>query len=234
MAACLEGRGYTVKYGGGAKAAPPPPPPAAPPRVKAYSDGSELGYRPFAAQIHAGYSVTAGKTDRYWEGGANIGFGFTWLPSSALPIGLRVDGSYSRFEARNALLDSYGGDFTSGHDNIYGGDADLQLDLAHRSSRAKMYLFGGAGWYREQTYLRQVSLYPGTICDPFFCAPGYIPVITASQRTTSPWHSSWNAGLGLEIAGGDGASFFVEARYQRIAGYNSKLEYVPIRLGLRF
>jgi opacity protein-like surface antigen len=231
FAACLEGRGYAVKYGEASKAAPPP---ASPLRVKAYSEGSEFKYRPLAAQIHAGYSVTTGETDRYLDDGGNIGFGFTWFPTSVLPIGLRVDGSYSRFAVRNALLDLYGGDFASGHDNIYGGDADLQLDLAHQSSRAKMYLFGGVGWYREQTYLRQVSLYQGTLCDPYFCVPGYVPVVTGVQRTTSPWHSSWNAGLGLEIATGDGASFFVEARYQRIAAYNSKLQFVPVRLGLRF
>jgi hypothetical protein len=132
------------------------------------------------------------------------------------------------------LLDLYGGAFTSGHDNIYGGDVDLQLDLAHGSPLFKMYLLGGAGWYREQTYLRQVTWYPGDICGWYYCVPGYVPVLTASQRTTSPWHSSWNAGLGFEVATGDGASFFVEARYQRISTFNDKLQFVPIRMGLRF
>jgi len=84
--------------------------------------------------------------------------------------------------AREALLNLYGGDFTSGHQNIYGADADLQLDLAARSSRAKMYLFGGAGWYGEQTYLRQVSLEYGTFCDPYFCGPGYLPILTAAHH----------------------------------------------------
>ena len=97
-----------------------------------------------------------------------------------------------------------------------------------------MYLFGGAGWYREQTYLRQVSFAYGAICDPYFCEPGYFPVSTAVQRTTSPWHSSWNAGIGLEVASDDRASFFIEARYQRISQYNGKMQFVPIRFGLRF
>jgi hypothetical protein len=54
------------------------------------------------------------------------------------------------------------------------------------------------------------------------------------QRTTSPWHSSWNAGIGLEVASDDRASFFIEARYQRISQYNGKMQFVPIRFGLRF
>jgi hypothetical protein len=36
------------------------------------------------------------------------------------------------------------------------------------------------------------------------------------------------------MATGGGAAFFVEARYQRIAAYHEDLQFVPIRLGLRF
>jgi opacity protein-like surface antigen len=233
LTACLEGRGYTVKYGAPVQASTPPPiesgrvrqsPPAVP----------EFKYRALRVQIDGGYTVAAGRTNQYFDDGSNVGFGLTWFPTSALPVGLRIDGSYSRFRAKDAFRDLYGEGFTSGHQNIYGGDADLQLDLAHRSSRAKMYLFGGAGWYREQTYLRQVSLDYGTICDPYFCAPGYFPTLTAVQRTTSPWHSSWNAGIGLEVSAADNASFFIEARYLRISQFNSKMDFVPIRIGLRF
>ena len=232
MTACLEGRGYTVRYGAPVQAAAPP---AAPPLVREYPTAvSEFKYRPLAVQIEGGYTVAAGTTNHYLDDGSNVGFGLTWYPTSALPIGLRVDGSYSRFRARNALLDLYGGGFTSGHQDIYGGDADLQLDLAHRSSAVKMYLFGGAGWYREQTRFRQLSFEYGTICDPYYCALGYFPIETAVQRTTSPWHSSWNAGIGLELATADRASFFIEARYQRISQYNGHMQFVPIRVGLRF
>ena len=234
MTACLEGRGYTVRYGAAPQPAAAPPPTKSTPAKPVPAAVSEFKYRPLAAQLDFGYTLTAGTTDHYLDDGPNIGFGFTWFPTSALPLGLRIDGSYSRFNARDALLNLYGGDFTSGHQNIYGGDADLQLDLAPRSSRAKMYLFGGAGWYREQTYLRQVSLDYGTFCDPYFCGPGYLPFVSAAQRTTSPWHSSWNAGIGLELATDESASFFIEARYQRISQYNDKMQFVPIRVGLRF
>src|SRR5262249_25178150 len=146
MSACLEARGYAVHYRAAARPAPPPPPPAEPVRAKRSYAAAEPKNRPLQVQIHAGYTPTVGTTDLLMEGGGNGGLGLIWYPSSELPLALRVDGSYSRFETRREFRNLYGPDFTSGHDNIYGGDADLQLDLAHRSPWVKMYLFGGAGW----------------------------------------------------------------------------------------
>jgi opacity protein-like surface antigen len=231
--ACLEGRGYSVLY-----AAPPTPAPPVPSRqpvpAKRYVPAEpEVRYRPLAVHIDGGYSVATGMTNRYLDDGSNVGFGVTWFPTSALPIGLRVDGSYSSFRARDALLDLSGSNFTSGRENIYGGDADLQLDLAHQSSRSKLYLLGGAGWYRVQTHLRQLSFEQGVVCGFYFCERGLVPVGTES-RTTSPWRSSWNAGFGWEVALADGASFFLEARYLQIGPRASKMQFVPIRVGLRF
>ena len=144
--------------------------------------------------------------------------------------GLRIDGSYSRFNARDALLNLNGSDFTSGHEDIYGGDADLQLDLAHRSSRSKMYLFGGAGWYRERTHFRQVSLEYATVCDPYFCEPGFFPVVTGVQRTTSPRHSSWNAGRSPSRRGhsrGSPSSPSIEVLGLHLAGFGPLLRRAP-------
>ena len=106
--------------------------------------------------------------------------------------------------------------------------------MAHRSSRSKFYLFGGAGRYRQQTELRQITGEFGLICGWYYCAPGYFPVVTAQQNTTSPWRNSWNAGIGWEAAIADRTSFFVEARYERILPNNNGMQFVPIRLGLRF
>ncbi len=234
--ACLEARGYTVHYGA---TAPPPPPPAVQPAAASRSPLSVSGAkrRALSFQIEGGYTASAGSTDHLLEDGANVGLGLTWFPISALPIGLRVDGSYSTFHAKDAFRNMFGapGFYTSGHQDIYGGDADLQLDLAHQSSRFKLYVFGGAGWYREQTHLRQVSLFDGAYCDWFGdCWPGLVPVVTAVYHNTSNWRSSWNAGLGWEAALAEHASFFIEARYQRIAPRDSQMQFVPIRIGLRF
>jgi hypothetical protein len=238
MAACLDGRGYSVHFAAPVNARPsnsPPPSPApvaAAPLVRYSPPRPELKYHPFAVHIDGGYSATAGTTNQNLEGGPNYGLGLSWFPTSALPIGFRLDGSYSRFRAKDPLLNT--GNFTSGHEDFYGGDADIQLNLAHRSSAAQFYLFGGAGLYREQTVLRQYSWVNGIVCGWYYCEPGYFPAITAEQRTTSDWHHAWNAGVGFEIAIADRASFFIEARYLRILPNNNQTKFVPIRLGLRF
>jgi Outer membrane protein beta-barrel domain len=239
LAACLEGHGYNVHFAAPitappAYSPPPPPPPVALTHVhvRDYSRPPELKYHPFAVQIDGGYTATTGTAGDNLDGGSNVGLGLSWFPTSALPIGLRVDGSYSWFRAKDALLNT--GNFTRGHEDMYGGDADLQLNLAHRSSRAQLYLFGGVGRYREQTDLRQVSFVNGTVCGFYSCGPGYFPAITAEQRTTSEWLHAWNAGLGFEVAIADRASFFIEARYLQFLPNNSQSKFIPIRVGFRF
>jgi opacity protein-like surface antigen len=242
MSACLDAKGYsvTVVTPPTYVAPPPSPPPAGPPlapRVAAgpavYADvGPELKYRPFHFQIDGGYSIPAGDTRQDLNGGAVGGLGFAWFPSSALPVGIRADGSYNHFGIKNSALAGSGADW--GHENVYGGDADLQLNLAHRSSRAQMYLLGGVGWYREQAQLRGVSWVNGTVCNWFWCGPGTYPALTERENSTSGWLHSWNAGLGWETAISDYASFFVEARYERIKPYDSRMSFVPVTVGLRF
>jgi hypothetical protein len=252
MAACLEGRGYSVSNSAAAAPATPlppatPPPPVPPTRpvqhafVRYLSEPPEIKYHPFALQIDGGYTFTTGDTDHFLNDGGNLGLGMTWFPSASLPVGLRIDGSFSRFDARRAFLNESGVGYSFGHEDIYGGDADLQLDLDHHSSRYRFYLFGGAGWYREQTVFKQVSFQSGNFCGFFTCGPGFGGVITAEQRATSPWLTAWNAGLGFETAVAGNASFFVEARYLRIdptgrsSDLNSfKTQLVPVRFGFRF
>lgn len=230
MSACLEGRGYTVHF-----APPPTAAPYPPAYVARYSPPSPaLDYHPLFGQIGVGYTATAGVTNQELNGGPNIGLGLTWFPSSVLPVGLRLEGSYSWFGARAGLLAGSG--FTSGHEDVYGGNADLQINLRQWGGSARVYLFGGAGEYQERRDLRQVSLESGTVCTPFgfFCGFGYFPAVTAVQHYTSPWHDSWNAGAGAEFAIGPASSFFVEARYQRNRPNDANLEFVPISIGVRF
>ena len=237
LSACLEGRGYSVQEA--AQPQPAAPPPAAtrtapPPASHFVPVESEAKPRALSLQLDAGYVVTTGNTDQYLHNGGSLGVGLTWFPIAALPVGLRVDGSYNWFDLRNNSPNSNYG-FSPGHENTYGGDADLQLDLAHTSDRSKMYLVGGAGWYREQIHMRDVSLESGTICNFYYCFPGQFPVVTGVERTTSPWHSSWNAGFGWQMSSvAGGPALFIEARYVRIAPRNTKTEFIPIRVGVRF
>jgi Outer membrane protein beta-barrel domain len=231
VAACLEGHGYNVHFAV-PPGAPPPPPVAVAPVVRSSAPARpELKYHPFTMQIDGGYSVTTGTTNQNLDGGANAGLGFTWFPTSALPIGIRLDGTYNWFTPKSSVLNA--GNFTSGYENIYGGDADLQLNLAHSSSTSQFYLFGGVGLYQEQAELRRVQTVYGYICG-YYCQPGYFPIVTAEQRTTSDWRHAWNAGFGWEKAITDRASFFVEARYLRIQPNNNPTKFVPITIGFRF
>jgi hypothetical protein len=227
--ACMSGRGYQVSYPAPAAGSPPssPPPIVQPMIMRQYWwQEPELVYRPFHVAIEGGYTATAGSTGDNLDDGGNVGLGVSWFPSESLPVGLRIDGSWSRFDARYGYFDSSGDAFTHSHENIYGGDADLQFNLPHPSSRYQFYLLGGAGWYREQ----QVVDHFESGCGYYYCGPSY----GGQQTSTTGWRSSWNAGVGGEVALPEGTSFFVEARYQRIAPHDSDMQFVPIRFGLRF
>jgi len=234
--ACMSGRGYQVSYTAPAAGStppgstPPPPPPTARPMImrQYWWQEPELVYRPFHVAIEGGYTATAGSAGDNLDDGGNVGLGVSWFPAASLPVGLRIDGSWSRFDARYAYFDSSGDAFTHSHENIYGGDVDLQFNLPRSSSRYQFYLLGGAGWYREQQVVDQFE----AGCPPYlyYCGPSY----AGRQSSTTGWRSSWNAGVGGEVALPEGMSFFVEARYQRIAPHDSDMQFVPIRVGLRF
>jgi opacity protein-like surface antigen len=187
-------------------------------------------YHPLRAQIEGGYTVPAGSEGNALDGGWNAGLGLTWFPSSVVPLGLRLDGSFSRFNQTSQSLreasQSLNTPVSFGHENIYGGDLDAELDLPI-GSRVREYFFGGVGQYREQTTFKQVS-FPGYCF--YFCGAYVFNV----QQSTSRWLNSWNAGVGFEFAMADPASFFIEARYQHIGSADSRMEFVPIRVGIRF
>jgi hypothetical protein len=228
--ACMTGRGYTVSYEAApATGSPPAPAPAAAPIPPVYMrqswwESPELVYRPVHVAIEGGFTATVGSNSDYLDDGGNVGVGISFFPSRSLPVGIRVDGSWSRFDARHAFFDP-NGNYLHSHENIYGGDADLQFNLAQPSSHYQFYLLGGAGWYREQQVIDQF----GGGCG-YYCGP----VSAGEQSSTTGWRSSWNAGIGGEVAMPGGTSFFVEARYQRIAPHDSDMQFVPVRVGIRF
>lgn len=172
-----------------------------------------------------------------FQSGWNAGLGFSWFPTSHLPLGLRVDGTYNEFVGTNAFLgqasSTYGTQITNATAKMYGGDTDLELDL-QITPYIREYFLAGGGWYRQQFTYRQTNYYPGFICLWYGCGPGYYGVTSVVARTTGDWHFARNAGIGFEFAMGPRTSFFVEARYMRLNPTNAKSDFVPIRAGLRF
>jgi len=231
MSGCLEQHGYGVSY-----APPPPPPPAPYVWLRAQpSAPRELHYRAFAVQAGGGYTVAAGSTAQDVRDGANAAVALTWFPSAALPIGVRVDGSYTWFKPASQLLALDNVGYNRGQRDVYGGDVDLRLNLAPPSARQQLYLVGGVGWYRVSTLLQKVS--EVRTCGLNFC--GVSQTLLAQEHDVSPWLRSWNAGVGWEIALDSHTSFFIEASYRRIQGSGGPsssrpMQLVPIRLGLRF
>jgi len=204
-----------------------------------YSEPQDfMHYRPFHFQIEGGPSIpqNAGATnlDNGWNGGA----GLTWYPTSAWPyLGFRVDGSYSRFNLKQPLLNQQaaklGTNVDDGNMARWGGDVDAELDLP-LGSRARLYLLGGIGWYKSQFTFRQNQSTAATICSWWGCAPGFVNSEAVIARQTGVWQNSQNGGVGVEFALAQGATFFVDARYVRIGPSSAKYDVIPIRFGLRF
>jgi opacity protein-like surface antigen len=197
----------------------------------------ELKYHALRVQVEAGYTLTSGSTQDSLYNGGHGGLGLTWFPSPSLPLGLRVDGSYSQFDETHRSIDAAaeatGLDIVFGHQALYGGDADAEVDLRMGPS-AKEYFVGGYSEYRAQTTLRQATSEQGGICYFGLCEPGEFAVISTAERTTTPWLDGWNAGMGFEFALSDPASFFIEARYMRIGSRGNQEMFIPITVGLRF
>lgn len=243
LIACLQTRGYDVR-----DVSHPAPPPAetspwAPPvtphfRLQASEPTTGFQYRPLTTQIEVGYTVTQDAARNTLRNGWNGGLGFTFTPVAALPLAFRVDGSYSRFDETNRALQlaaqqtGANGVFIFGRGNIYGGDTDAQISL-RMGPTVREYFFGGVGWYREQTSIKQVSFEPGVGCF-YSCFPVYVPVASTVEQSTTRWLHSWNAGMGFEFALEPPASSFIEASYLRIGPANNRTVFVPIRFGLRF
>jgi opacity protein-like surface antigen len=227
MAACLGERGYQVRYAPPALPSPPSPiyqlrPEQ--PRVR------ELRYRALSVEAGGGYTVPTGSTADYVNGGANAGAALDWFPSAAVPIGLRLGGSYTWLKPASQLLALNNAGYNRGQQDLYGGDVDLRLNLSRPPSRQQLYLMAGVGWYRTDTLLQNVSA--ERICGVRYC--DLFGTVLAQEHDTSAWESSWNAGLGWEIALDTHTVFFVEARYRHIHSHSGESQFVPMSLGLRF
>lgn len=203
-----------------------------------YEHNDGFQYHPFRIHIDGGSTITQRAAEQNFDNGWNAGLGLSWYPTSLLPLGLRIDGTYQQFGARGQLLGqaaaAYGAQVDEGTLKMWGGDTDLELDL-HLSPSVRMYLLAGGGWYRQQTTFRQFQYGVGYFCfDWWGCGPGYVQTSAIVARNLSNWHFARNAGFGLEFAMGPRASFFAEARYMRLDPNRAKSDFLPIRAGFRF
>jgi len=215
---------------------PPPAAPQAGAQAAKPQHPAGMQYHPFRFSLGGGYTITQDALAKTLQDGGNVMTRLLWYPIRALPLGLGVDATYSRFNqtqyARSQASTALGTNVDSGYENQYGANAEAQLDLT-MGPNVREYFFGGVGKIKRQTVLKQVTYQSGSICY-FTCAPAFFPVESTVQDTTSDWLNTWNAGMGFEFSLHDPASFFIEARYVRIAPNNAQNVVVPITVGLRF
>lgn len=185
--------------------------------VYACDDCQLFPYKPIRVQIAGGRTITQGSGAQYLDNGMNVGLGITWQPTAEYPLALRVEGMYQSFDARPLLLTQAAANFSTNIDEgtvkMWGADIDAELHL-RVSDSARVYFLLGGGWYDEQNTFE----YQGT------------PV----RRNTTGTHFAKNAGVGVEFANGGTVFFFIDVRYMRLAMNGENLDFIPIRLGLRF
>ncbi len=227
MVDCLAQHGYGARY-----APPRPQPPATPASAapEAQHIPRELRYRALSAQAGGGYTAASGSTSDYLQGGGAAGVAATWFPSQQLPLGVRVEGSYTWSKPAAGLLALNGVGYNRGEVDIFGGEADLRFNLGRLPVRWQLYLLAGAGWYRIDSSLQKVS--EQRVCGGRYCS--VFETVLAEAHDTSSWQPSWNAGLGWELALDSHTAFFIEARYRRILRESAVTQLVPVWLGLRF
>jgi hypothetical protein len=139
------------------------------------------------------------------------------------PLGVRVDLGYSRYEPHTyvkSLLDNA---------QIMNADADLKLRLVKAnpfSRRVQLYAIGGASYNRFKNILEN-NHGVLSIGDALANSNGTFNTIDTD------WHNGWgyNIGGGMEMGWGL-TNLFIESRYSRFSGENSKISSVPLVIGL--
>jgi hypothetical protein len=231
MTACLEARGYLVHVVPAYNPAPYPSPPAygpvpyGAPGHYVRPPAPTLTTRPVTGIVSGGLGIPTGNTSDALGVGARFGLGMTWFPSPTVPLGLRLEGSYSWYGAHNHSYYSYY--YDRSYTDLYGADIDLELNLTHQRD-SRLYLVGGYGEYRATAYRTQ---YADLTCGYYYCSPGY--VATTASATTD-WHGAWNIGPGWEFAVAPGSAVYFEARYMQLVPSDVHLQFVTLTAGYRF
>jgi opacity protein-like surface antigen len=194
--------------------------------------------RPIQWHFAGGYSITSGTTADYLDDGWMLSGGLTWKPQPASPLAFMAELHYSSYSVTNDLihlanLPTGTARIDDGWGNIFGGDLNAVYKIPF-GARARGYLTAGIGEYYRQIRLTETVLVAGTYCDPWwgFCYQGVVPgqAIVADESTT---RFAWNVGVGVEFPMGNGAAWFIDARYHELQTKQSTA-FIPIQIGLRF
>jgi hypothetical protein len=123
--------------------------------------------------------------------------------------------------------------------NLYALTANYMYHVDGR--RYGVYVIGGGGWYYRHLALNNVTVAPGTICQPVWnwwgydCQNGFVSTQT-TLATRGVSSGGVNAGGGITInLGQQGTKFYLEARYHYSPqGGRVSTQIVPVTFGLRW
>jgi len=140
------------------------------------------------------------------------------------PLGIRLSGGYGRYEAH-----SYATPFLGSAQLMTGAlDAKLRLvSVSPLNRRIQLYGIVG-GTYNRFKNIIENNHGVISIGDSFATNGNF-----ASTTVDHDWHSGfgYNAGGGAEIGWGR-TNLFIESRFSRFSGENSKVSHIPLVIGL--
>jgi len=177
--------------------------------------------------VAGGSSLPAANTNDSDHPGWRLEVPIGW-DAKGNPFGLRLLGGYANMEPHSYLVNSVG----LPNAQIMNVDGDVKLRLLAGTPhmlRVQSYLLGGASWDRYKNILEenhgQVNI------GNAFGTPGAISPTTFDDSWHSGW--GWNAGAGIELGYGI-SSLYLESRFNRFSGVNSKISQVPLVIGVSF
>ena len=138
------------------------------------------------------------------------------------PLGLRVDGGYTRFGEESAYAGGAPGCVecaSVGDPELWHGNIDAKLRIPFvAESPARFYLVGGATYNRFRGFT--------------FVDQDQSNLVVLS---TDDWHDKWGGNVGAGLSFGWGSTnLFLEGRFQTMNIANTTQNHIPIVLGITF
>jgi hypothetical protein len=209
---------------------------------------------PFNFHIGGGFGVPLNPTSKFagLSGAFQVGAGpnlnehsslvgeFMWqgLPASRSAL-LQIIDSLCPPTATPAQNQSCPAASLSTSVNLYALTANYMYRV--RGNRYGFYLIGGGGWYYRHAELKNVTIVPGTVCEPawdwwgYTCTNGLVETSNVlASRGISSGGINGGAGITLNITE-SGFRFYIEARYHYSPqGGRISTQIVPLTFGFRW
>jgi opacity protein-like surface antigen len=195
-----------------------------------------LSTRPVVGHVAVGYAAPLGEAADFFAGGWSASAGATFHFSPTVPVGLRLDLGYARFDATNQILRTSGYPLAAQVDDGHLSTGHLSVDAVWEfggSGHVGGFVAAGIAGFRRHIEITRTVLAGSIDCDPLssICiVSGAGDVIDDDDRSTLP---GFDAGAGIRFAVGQAGELYLEARYLWMAS-EPATAYVPVVAGFRF